>query len=122
MIRRPLFRFDVTVALLVLGMGCVAAGDGVAAPPPPPVARTYSTACAPCHDNGGVAVKILTDRLGAKAALIDRRNTLDADTIRFVVRHGMGAMPAMSKLEVSDAALDGIIAYLAKARTRDVTP
>jgi len=120
---RHAFRFDIAVALLALAAGCGAAGDGVAArPAAPPFARAYANACAPCHDNGGFAVGVLTDRLGKKAALIDRGNTLDAATIRFAVRHGIGAMPAMSKLEVTDAELDGIIAYLAKARTSAIAP
>jgi len=116
------FRVDAIVALIALGTGYGTAGAGYAAQPAPAVTRTYANACASCHDNGGLAVKVLTDRLGTKAALIDRGNMLDAETIRFVVRHGVGAMPAMSKLEVSDAALAGIIAHLAKARTRDVAP
>ena len=78
--------------------------------------RTYANACATCHDRGGFAVQVLRDRLGPQGAELHRRNSLDPDTIRMVVRHGMGAMPAMSRLEVSDAELDGIITELAKVR------
>jgi len=79
--------------------------------------RSYEDACAVCHDNGGFGVRVLADRLGPEKSLIHKSNDLDPDTIRAVVRGGMGAMPAMSKLEVSDAELDEIIAYLGKART-----
>jgi len=88
----------------------------VSMPDVPQPARTYENACGTCHHNGGFAVQVLADRLGADAALIHRRNNLDPDTIRTIVRSGMGAMPAMSKLEVSDVELDDIIAYLGKAR------
>lgn len=117
-------------ALAVLIAGCSSErGDGVAPPPAAegavpqlslvagqPLDRTYANACGTCHDNGGFGVRVLADRLGAERALIHRTNDLHPDAIRAIVRNGMGAMPAMSKLEVSDAELDGIIVFLGKVR------
>lgn len=122
--------FRLFPALLLALSGCSSGADETISPPPtfegkvpelsrvagPPPARDYANACGTCHDNGGYAVRVLADRLGPQSALIHRRNTLSPDTIRSVVRNGVGAMPAMSKLEVSDAELDGIIALLGKAR------
>lgn len=82
-------------------------------------ARSYADACATCHDRGGFAVRVLADRLGADAALIHQRNSLSPQVIRAVVRNGMGAMPAMSRIEVSDAELDSIIAHLMRASPQE---
>lgn len=84
--------------------------SGAAAP------RTYATACAACHDNGGYGVRVLADRLGPDNALVHEGNRLSPEAVRAIVRNGMGAMPAMSRLEVSDEELDGIIASLGPAR------
>ena len=121
-------------ALAAAALACLAAACSPAASDsaPPPVAlqgevpqaslpqgtapaRTYANACGTCHDNGGYAVGVLADRLGPESALIHERNNLAPQTIRAVVRQGMGAMPAMSKIEVSDAELDEIIALLQNA-------
>lgn len=121
-------------ALALLIAGC-SSGQGESMPPPvapegavPEASRagdaaferTYANACGTCHDNGGFGVRVLADRLSAERAMIHRSNDLEADAIRAIVRHGMGAMPAMSKLEVSDAELDTIIAYLGEARRKGV--
>jgi cytochrome c5 len=37
------------------------------------------------------------------------------EAIRLVVRRGLGAMPAMSRAEVSDSELEAIIAHLSSA-------
>lgn len=89
----------------------------IALPDAPQPPRTYANACATCHDRGGFAVGVLHDRLGPERALIHERNALSPELIRAVVRNGMGHMPAMSRLEVSDAELDSIIAELGRART-----
>lgn len=88
----------------------------------PQPARTYANACAPCHANRGFGVQALADRIGADRASIHERNTLDAETIRTVVRSGIGAMPAMSKGEVSDAELDRIIVQLLQVREGAARP
>ena len=118
----------------LLAIFCAALLAGAAAPPLSPAGkvpaasmargidtlRDYAHACGVCHDNGGFAVRVLADRLGPEHALIHKSNQLDPETIRAVVRHGVGAMPAISRLEVSDAELDAIIAELTagKARSR----
>lgn len=120
-------------ARALLAIACALLQMAAAAPPLPPrgrvpaasmargvdTPRDYAHACGVCHDNGGFAVKVLADRLGAENALIHKGNRLDPDTIRAVVRNGVGAMPAMSRLEVSDAELDAIITVLGKARLPD---
>lgn len=92
----------------------IAAAPDAALPPP----RDYASACAACHANNGFAVQTLRARLGDAGALITGRDDLDDDYIRAAVRAGVGAMPPMSKAEVSDAELDAIIAELTRERAR----
>lgn len=115
MVRVPLI-----AALALIGSPTlIASGEAVvggAHPTGGEVARDYATACGTCHDNGGFAVRVLSDRLGPDRALITGRRDLTPAAIRAIVRNGFGAMPAMSKLEVSDQELEAIIAELGKAR------
>ena len=95
--------------LLAMAAGAAVRAQTAATPPPP---RTFANACATCHENGGLGVRILSDRLGAERASLRRDPALPAAYVRLVVRNGMGAMPAMSRIEVSDGELDAIIAEL----------
>jgi hypothetical protein len=67
-------------------------------------------------------VRVLTDRLGRERALIHERTDLQPDAVRAIVRNGFGAMPAMSKLEVSDSDLATIAASLGKGTAEEVRP
>jgi mono/diheme cytochrome c family protein len=86
---------------------------------PPPVAnmqmpRSYQTACAPCHANGGFGVLVLAERPGPDRSILHQGTALPAAAIRAIVRNGLGHMPAMSRVDVSDAELDAIAAYLTR--------
>lgn len=99
--------------------GRVLADESVApAPAPVPVVMPdiYRTACAPCHANGGFGVRVLADRPGPDRSILHDGTVLPAAAIRAIVRNGMGHMPAMSRVEVSDAELDAIAAYLTRNR------
>ena len=80
-----------------------------AAPP-----RIYLSACAPCHADGGFGTRVLADRIGPERAVLHQGTVLPAAAIRAIVRNGMGHMPAMSRVEVNDAELDAIAAYLTR--------
>jgi cytochrome c5 len=95
------------------GVSSAAQGSDRDSPPPP---RTYENACATCHDNGGFGVRVIADRSEPERALIHNGTTLPAAAIHAIVRNGLGAMPAMSKVEVSDAELEVIIAQLISSR------
>jgi len=107
-----------TSALAIL-LGCIsitalAQPSTVLAPLPP---RTYADVCATCHDRNGFAVQMLTARLGADRALLHRGTRLSPAAIKAIVRNGTGAMPAMSRIEVSDAELADIATWLASQRS-----
>ncbi len=75
--------------------------------------------CATCHGAGPGHPG--TDALGAKykgakPALIEERRDLTPEQVRFYVRHGISIMPFFRKTEVSDADLDAIGEYVARAQ------
>ena len=105
------------LAMLALAAGCASAPAGTRAasqaPPGASPPRDYASACAPCHDRGGFGVRVLADRMGAAQSLLHTGTRLPPEAIRVVVRRGLGAMPAMSRAEVSDGELQAIIDTLA---------
>jgi mono/diheme cytochrome c family protein len=74
--------------------------------------------CAPCHAPGpnhpGTAA---LDVLYGKAipGALEQRTDLSGAAVRRAVRQGAFSMPFFRKTEVSDADLDALVAYLAKA-------
>lgn len=116
-------------AMLPILGGCTAPQSAVNASTPAssaaatiPPARNYANACGTCHDRGGFGVQVLADRLGKAQSLLHVGTRMPAEAIRVIVRQGVGAMPAMSKLEVTDAELDGIVAYLGRPAQPQSTP
>jgi mono/diheme cytochrome c family protein len=84
-------------------------------------AALYSSNCGYCHLVGGMGTNLLTkQRIAAGAppesALLVNRTDLQADYIKTVVRMGKGAMPHQTKVDITDAELDSVAAYLAKAK------
>ena len=83
-------------------------------------AALFSHHCGYCHLMGGMGTNLLTKQMIAagqppQTALLSNRTDLDADYVKSVVRMGKVAMPRISRAEVTDAELDAIAAYLAKA-------
>jgi mono/diheme cytochrome c family protein len=74
-----------------------------------------------CHLVGGMGTNLLTkQRVAAgqppETALLVNRTDLTPEYIKSVVRMGKGAMPHQTKVDVTDAELDSIAAYLGKAK------
>jgi mono/diheme cytochrome c family protein len=74
--------------------------------------QEFSKVCAKCHLEGGTGAFMLGRRLGKDKALLEGRNDLQAECIRYVVRNGILGMPAITRVEVTDADLDAIVRYL----------
>jgi len=84
----------------------------------------FQRQCAPCHGQGpgddgpptlpGTAA-LQRKYQGELPAALEKRSDLTAETIRFFVRNGSGAMPSFRKAELSDADIDAIAAYLHKS-------
>ena len=86
--------------------------------------------CAPCHGAvapqrtmfGGSALPgtaaLAAKYQGKVPAVLEQRTDLKAAYIKTVVRHGLYGMPITRKTEVSDAELDGVVAYLTTNRKK----
>jgi mono/diheme cytochrome c family protein len=80
--------------------------------------RLYRMRCGACHLAFGMGTNMLTAQRVALGeppgnGLLENRDDLRADYIRTVVRTGKVAMPRLSRVEVTDAELDAIAAWLA---------
>jgi mono/diheme cytochrome c family protein len=100
-------------ALLPAGDRLASGGDGEA---------LFSNRCGSCHLAGGMGTNLLTkQRMMAgeppENGLLANRKDLSADYVKSVVRMGKVAMPRLSRTEVTDAELDAIALYLAKAKS-----
>jgi hypothetical protein len=65
-----------------------------------------------CHREGGTGTFTLARRLGADQSLLESRNNLQPEYVRFVVRWGLVNMPRISRVELTDADLADVVTYL----------
>jgi mono/diheme cytochrome c family protein len=80
----------------------------------------FEVHCGYCHLVGGMGTNLLTKQrmmMGETPdkGLLANRNDLTADYVKSVVRMGKGAMPAQTKVDVTEAELDAVSKYLGKA-------
>ena len=77
----------------------------------------YQSWCSPCHAGGpnhpGTAA-LETKYEGKIPAVLEERTGLTPEFVRFYVRNGISIMPFFRKVEISDADLDAIGAYLSR--------
>ncbi len=88
-----------------------------AAPPATPAgsgAKLFDVHCGICHAPHGAGTIALDHRLGEEHSLLAERTDLDADYIRHVVRNGIGSMPPQTRVDLTDAELDSVAAYLTR--------
>ena len=100
------------VAVAVIG----ASGAARAQTAAPEAEGLFSDRCGVCHKGGGPGAMTLAKRLGKDKSLIAERTDLDPAYVKYVVRHGLRAMPPLGRVEITDAQLDDIAAYLARHR------
>ena len=103
------------VLLVILPVTCF--GADAAAPEDELVDRgekAFVHRCAMCHREGNTGTFVLARRLGAERSLLEKRDDLTAPYIRVVVRQGLVNMPRISRVELPDADLDAVIAYLTR--------
>lgn len=80
----------------------------------------FSNLCGACHLAGGMGTNLLTKQrviLGEppERGLLENRKDLTQNYVKIIVRRGRMAMPSLTRVEVTDAELDAIAAYLGKA-------
>lgn len=81
----------------------------------------FENHCGYCHLTFGMGTNLLVrQRIAAGAspatALLANRDDLTAQYVHAVVRMGKGAMPAQTRVDVTDAELDSVAAYLAQGK------
>ncbi len=114
-------RATAILALAALGLFATAAA---AAPKADPAAiqrghEVFQYWCATCHGAGPGhpgSDALRAKYHDAKPALLEDRRDLTSEQVHFYVRHGVSIMPFFRKTEISDADLDAIGAYVARAR------
>ena len=78
--------------------------------------QLFAHKCALCHAAGGTGTLMLQRRLGQGRALLAERTDLQPAYISAIVRAGLNSMPALTRVEITDAQLDDIAAYLTRPR------
>jgi len=84
-------------------------------------AALFSHHCGYCHLTGGMGTNLLTKQRVAAGeppamGLLANRTDLTADYVQAVARTGKGAMPRQTRVDVTDAELAAIAAYLSKGK------
>jgi len=110
------------VTLIAAVVGSTAAGAaGAAGVEADALARgqaLYERHCGVCHREGQTGTVVLGRRLGADRALLAARTDLTVPYVRQVVRAGLINMPRLTRVELPDADLDALAAWLARPRGR----
>lgn len=129
----------IVIAAALVAIGAAAYAQVPAGPPPMPPymlrplapegdrlksgrdgKTVFEAQCGYCHLVGGMGTNLLTKQqmmAGNPPAkgLLSNRDDLTRDYVKSVVRMGKGAMPQQTKVDLTDAELDAVAAYLGKA-------
>jgi len=103
---------------MIAALLALAATGALAAQPAPSAAllaqgqQAFAHRCGMCHREGGTGTFILARRLGADSSLLEKRTDLRPEYIRYVVRWGLVNMPRISRVELPNADMDALVAYL----------
>jgi mono/diheme cytochrome c family protein len=104
-----------TMAALLLALLATATSASAAAPVDG--ATLYRQKCAICHAPGGPGTAALARRLPAGVpVLLEERTDLPPLLVRTVVRNGLGGMQRFSRIELTDAQLETLVAWLGRPR------
>lgn len=81
----------------------------------------FSNRCGACHLAFGMGTNLITKQQLAmgrppEMGLLANRDDLTADYVKSVARMGKGAMPRQTRVDVTDAELDKIAAYLGRGK------
>jgi mono/diheme cytochrome c family protein len=81
-----------------------------------PAEALYVEKCAMCHRQMGMGTVTLARRVEKGKEMLESRDDLTIDYVKYVARNGIGNMPRVQRGDVSDAQLDIIARYLAKGK------
>lgn len=74
----------------------------------------FDARCGICHAQGGIGTFFLGKRLGEDRSLLATRKDVPAALVEHAVRNGMNSMPVFTRVELTDAELKLISAYLTR--------
>lgn len=102
------------IGLLACAAGAALARGAEPAPwtVPPSGRELFVAQCGGCHLENGFGTRVLSRRVPAGQALLERRADLSGELVRLAVRRGVGAMPQIRRTELSDRDLESITRYL----------
>lgn len=101
---------------ICLPLAAPAAQAEVAAPPDGKA--LFARRCGICHFADGGGTWMLERRLGKAQALLESRTDLQAAYVRLIARRGLNGMPRFTRVELPDADLESITAYLTRPGAR----
>jgi mono/diheme cytochrome c family protein len=107
------------VALLLLLPPVLAGSPADRAGASPRGADLFDAHCGICHMPHGAGTIALAHRLGDAQSLLAERTDLDAAGVKYVVRNGIGSMPPQTRVDLSDAELEAVAAFLTRANGHD---
>jgi mono/diheme cytochrome c family protein len=109
-----------TAAVLIGLLAATGVKAADAARPTLTGAEIFAKNCSYCHAPGDehAGTRQLRDTRGEAFAVLQQRTDLQADYVETIVRHGLNAMPPFKPTVITDAELDRLAAYLAKAKTK----
>jgi mono/diheme cytochrome c family protein len=79
----------------------------------------FTRRCGICHLADGGGTWMLERRLGKAQSLLESRADLQVPYIRLITRQGLNGMPRFTRVELPDADLEAIAAYLTRSAPRD---
>lgn len=100
---------SLVVLLVLVGGARTASAEGTQSG-----AQLFEQKCGICHFAGKTGAQMLERRLGKERALLAERRDLATVYIHTVVRHGLAGMPPLTRVELPDAELEAIAAYLTR--------
>ncbi len=113
-----------TDTLIAMALAAIAAAPAAAAQPGageafvPEGKALFARRCGICHFADGGGTWMLERRLGKAQALLESRTDLQAPYIRLVARRGLNGMPRFTRVELPDADLEAVVAYLTRPGPR----
>ena len=96
-------------------------GDGDRLKPSATGEALFSNHCGACHLAAGMGTNLITAQQVAagqppEKGLLVNRDDLTADYVKAVVRNGKLAMPRQTRVDITDAELDKVAAFLGKGK------
>lgn len=102
------------IVVALAAMAAFAAATTASSDTPNSGKELFDVHCGICHQPHGAGTIALAHRLGPEHSLLADRQDLDAAYVKQVVRTGIGSMPPQTRVDLTDAELEAVAAYLTR--------